>query len=223
MWSHPIKRAKTSCYKSSWWSFWLRKRNGRDMVDEIMSFWHIIQPVCWMQGVFILSDFARYPPNIANVEKDVIAPYKHVVGALVNDSSGFDSRPTLMYFQGGIKRKDVSSLLHALYCNCFFVMFPRSFSHFVHLLSSYQSRKPHIWYNWFLIHINLNLWFVSTQIILHSSALVSVNLYGHILLSVPNKTISLPWIWIELIKLDTCGCVVIVNTAVSRVCGKVEL
>ncbi|XXG41133.1 hypothetical protein AAC387_Pa01g1668 [Persea americana] len=57
-------------------------------------------------GVLILSDFARYPPNIANVEKDVIAPYKHVVGAVVNDSSGFDSRPTLMYFRGGIKRKD---------------------------------------------------------------------------------------------------------------------
>ncbi|XLR69218.1 hypothetical protein S83_019890 [Arachis hypogaea] len=57
-------------------------------------------------ATFILSDFGRYPPNIANVEKDVIAPYKHVVECYENDSSTFDSRPTLLYFQGAIYRKD---------------------------------------------------------------------------------------------------------------------
>ncbi|GAB4858011.1 hypothetical protein Ancab_015915 [Ancistrocladus abbreviatus] len=57
-------------------------------------------------AMFILSDFGRYPPNIANVQKDVIAPYKHVIKPFVNDTSTFDSRPTLLYFQGAIYRKD---------------------------------------------------------------------------------------------------------------------
>ncbi|KAK3030967.1 hypothetical protein RJ639_034888 [Escallonia herrerae] len=57
-------------------------------------------------AIFILSDFGRYPPNIANVEKDVIAPYKHVIRNFVDDSSNFDTRPTLLYFQGAIYRKD---------------------------------------------------------------------------------------------------------------------
>ncbi|XP_043697938.1 probable arabinosyltransferase ARAD1 [Telopea speciosissima] len=57
-------------------------------------------------AMFILADFGRYPPTIANVEKDVIAPYKHVIKTFVNDSSGFDDRPTLLYFQGAIYRKD---------------------------------------------------------------------------------------------------------------------
>lgn len=59
-------------------------------------------------AMFILSDFGRYPPNIANVEKDIIAPYRHVVSNYINDTSEFDSRPTLLYFQGAIYRKDVS-------------------------------------------------------------------------------------------------------------------
>ncbi|XP_010514879.1 PREDICTED: probable arabinosyltransferase ARAD1 [Camelina sativa] len=57
-------------------------------------------------AMFILSDFGRYPPTVANVEKDVIAPYKHVIKGYENDSSGFDSRPILLYFQGAIYRKD---------------------------------------------------------------------------------------------------------------------
>lgn len=56
-------------------------------------------------ATFILADFGRYPPSVANVEKDVIAPYKHVIRSYVNDSSDFDSRPTLLYFQGAIYRK----------------------------------------------------------------------------------------------------------------------
>ncbi|KAA8519031.1 hypothetical protein F0562_016195 [Nyssa sinensis] len=57
-------------------------------------------------AMFKLADFGRYPPNIANVEKDVIAPYKHVIKTFINDTSDFDSRPTLLYFQGAIYRKD---------------------------------------------------------------------------------------------------------------------
>lgn len=59
-------------------------------------------------AMFILADFGRYPPSVANVDKDVIAPYKHLIKSYVNDSLGFDNRPTLLYFQGAIYRKDVS-------------------------------------------------------------------------------------------------------------------
>ncbi|RZR95271.1 hypothetical protein BHM03_00024078 [Ensete ventricosum] len=45
--------------------------------------------------MFILADFGRYAPRVANVEKDVIAPYRHLIKTFVNDSSGFDDRPTL--------------------------------------------------------------------------------------------------------------------------------
>lgn len=67
------------------------------LIDARMKLW---------PATYILSDFGRYPPNVANVDKDVIAPYKHIVRTFENDSSGFDSRPTLMYFQGAIYRKD---------------------------------------------------------------------------------------------------------------------
>ena len=85
-------------------------------------------------AMFILSDFGRYPPNIANVEKDIIAPYRHVVKSYVNDTSTFDSRPILLYFQGAIYRKDVSPLILSYLCFvaspplfkpcfCFFLVF----------------------------------------------------------------------------------------------------
>ncbi|XP_057437787.1 probable arabinosyltransferase ARAD1 [Lotus japonicus] len=67
------------------------------MLDARMKLWN---------ATYILSDFGRYPPNIANVEKDVIAPYKHVIPLYVDDHSTFESRQTLLYFQGAIHRKD---------------------------------------------------------------------------------------------------------------------
>lgn len=66
-------------------------------------------------AIFILSDFGRYPPTIANVEKDVIAPYRHVVGSYTDDASDFDSRKTLLYFQGAIYRKDGGIIRQELY------------------------------------------------------------------------------------------------------------
>ncbi|XP_021685323.2 probable arabinosyltransferase ARAD1 isoform X2 [Hevea brasiliensis] len=85
---------------------WKRSR-GRDhvilahhpnsMLNARMKLW---------PAMFILADFGRYPPSIANVEKDVIAPYKHVIRSYVDDLSNFDSRPILLYFQGAIYRKD---------------------------------------------------------------------------------------------------------------------
>lgn len=66
--------------------------------------------------MFILSDFGRYPPTVANVEKDVIAPYKHVVPSFVNDSAGYDDRPILLYFKGAIYRKAVSFIFVQVLC-----------------------------------------------------------------------------------------------------------
>lgn len=60
-------------------------------------------------AMFVLADFGRYPVEIANINKDVIAPYKHVVRTVAaNDSAPFEGRPILAYFQGAIYRKDVS-------------------------------------------------------------------------------------------------------------------
>jgi hypothetical protein len=58
-------------------------------------------------AVFVLSDFGRYPPRVASLEKDVIAPYKHMAKTFINDSAEFDDRPTLLYFRGAIYRKEV--------------------------------------------------------------------------------------------------------------------
>lgn len=63
-------------------------------------------------AMFVLADFGRYPAEIANLEKDVIAPYRHVV--LTVDSSksaSFEERPILLYFRGAIYRKDVRFFL----------------------------------------------------------------------------------------------------------------
>lgn len=59
-------------------------------------------------AIFLLADFGRYPVGIANLKKDVIAPYMHVVPSVGNDSTPFEDRPILAYFQGAILRKDVS-------------------------------------------------------------------------------------------------------------------
>ncbi|ONK78167.1 uncharacterized protein A4U43_C02F15210 [Asparagus officinalis] len=66
-------------------------------------------------ATFILADFGRYLQAIANIDKDVIAPYKHLVATFDNDSSGFDARPTLMYFQGAIFRKAGGIIRRKLY------------------------------------------------------------------------------------------------------------
>ncbi|KDP26127.1 hypothetical protein JCGZ_22228 [Jatropha curcas] len=84
-----------------------KKSGGRDhiilahhpnsMLNARMKLW---------PAMFILADFGRYPPRIANVDKDIIAPYKHVIKSYANDFSNFDNRPILLYFQGAIYRKD---------------------------------------------------------------------------------------------------------------------
>jgi Exostosin family len=59
-------------------------------------------------AMLLLADFGRYPLEIANLKKDVIAPYRHVVESVGSGSPSFEDRPILAYFQGAIYRKDVS-------------------------------------------------------------------------------------------------------------------
>ncbi|WVZ92758.1 hypothetical protein U9M48_038801 [Paspalum notatum var. saurae] len=67
-------------------------------------------------AMFVLSDFGRYSPDVANLKKDVIAPYMHVVRSLGDaDSPAFDQRPVLAYFQGAIHRKAGGKVRQRLY------------------------------------------------------------------------------------------------------------
>lgn len=67
-------------------------------------------------AMFVLADFGRYPAEIANLHKDVIAPYKHMVKTIPAQSSPtFKERPTLIYFQGAIYRKDGGAIRQELY------------------------------------------------------------------------------------------------------------
>ncbi|KAB5527462.1 hypothetical protein DKX38_021309 [Salix brachista] len=67
-------------------------------------------------AMFVLADFGRYPVEIANLGKDIIAPYKHVVRTIPSgESAQFDHRPILMHFQGSIYRKDGGAIRQELY------------------------------------------------------------------------------------------------------------
>ena len=67
------------------------------------------------QALFIVSDFGRYHPDIANAGKDVVAPYKHMVPTFVDDDSSFTRRKTLLFFQGAIVRKGVMKIMPQLF------------------------------------------------------------------------------------------------------------
>ncbi|KAF8390204.1 hypothetical protein HHK36_024726 [Tetracentron sinense] len=66
-------------------------------------------------AMFVLADFGRYRVEIANIKKDVIAPYRHVVRTTGGDSAPFERRPILVYFQGAIYRKDGGAIRQELY------------------------------------------------------------------------------------------------------------
>ncbi|KAI3975707.1 hypothetical protein MKX01_023133 [Papaver californicum] len=58
-------------------------------------------------AMFVLADFGRYLDAVANLDKDIIAPYMHIVRMIgVSNSAPFEERPILAYFQGAIYRKD---------------------------------------------------------------------------------------------------------------------
>ncbi|RAL39075.1 hypothetical protein DM860_011561 [Cuscuta australis] len=67
-------------------------------------------------AIFILADFGRYPAEIENIGKDVIAPYKHMVKTIdARNSHSFKQRPILVFFQGEIYRKDGGAIRQDLY------------------------------------------------------------------------------------------------------------
>ncbi|XP_073010479.1 probable arabinosyltransferase ARAD1 [Typha latifolia] len=66
-------------------------------------------------AMFLLADFGRYPTEIANLKKDIIAPYRHVALSVGNESAPFEKRPILAYFQGAIYRKDGGMIRQKLY------------------------------------------------------------------------------------------------------------
>lgn len=67
-------------------------------------------------AMFVLADFGRYPAEIANIEKDIIAPYRHLVMTIQSSkSASFNERPILLYFRGAIYRKDGGKVRQELY------------------------------------------------------------------------------------------------------------
>lgn len=66
-------------------------------------------------AMFIVSDFGRYSRQVANTEKDIVAPYKHVVPTYTDDMSSFKTRKTLLFFQGAIVRKEGGVIRQKLY------------------------------------------------------------------------------------------------------------
>ncbi|CAK8565269.1 unnamed protein product [Lathyrus sativus] len=67
-------------------------------------------------AMLVLADFGRYPVELANIKKDIIAPYKHLVGTIPRAKSpSYDERSTLLYFQGAIYRKDGGVIRQELY------------------------------------------------------------------------------------------------------------
>lgn len=66
-------------------------------------------------AMFIVADFGRYSSSVANFGKDVVAPYKHIIPSFQEDFSTFDTRPTLLFFQGAIVRKAGGIIRQKLY------------------------------------------------------------------------------------------------------------
>jgi hypothetical protein len=65
-------------------------------------------------SILIVADFGRSPKEIAQLQKDVVAPYQHVVSMWKEDDDDsiadpFASRNILLFFQGKVQRKDVST------------------------------------------------------------------------------------------------------------------
>ncbi|KAG0504262.1 hypothetical protein KC19_6G140500 [Ceratodon purpureus] len=65
--------------------------------------------------MFVVSDFGRYAPEVANIGKDIVAPYKHVIPTFVDDGASFEDRKTLLFFQGTIVRKQGGVIRQQLY------------------------------------------------------------------------------------------------------------
>ncbi|XP_076916611.1 putative arabinosyltransferase ARAD1 [Bidens hawaiensis] len=58
-------------------------------------------------SILIVADFGRYSKVMSNLQKDVVAPYMHVMESFVDDNSvdPYNSRTTLLFFRGRTVRK----------------------------------------------------------------------------------------------------------------------
>ncbi|KAG0626736.1 hypothetical protein M758_2G147500 [Ceratodon purpureus] len=65
--------------------------------------------------IYVVADFGRYAPEVANIDKDVVAPYKHVIPTFDDDVASFEARKTLLFFQGTIVRKQGGVIRQQLY------------------------------------------------------------------------------------------------------------
>ncbi|KAK7281760.1 hypothetical protein RIF29_10016 [Crotalaria pallida] len=67
-------------------------------------------------AILVLADFGRYPVELANIKKDIIAPYRHLLRTIPGaKSASYEERSTLVYFQGAIYRKDGGAIRQELY------------------------------------------------------------------------------------------------------------
>lgn len=65
------------------------------------------------QSIFVVADFGRNNKTVSRLNKDVVAPYVHVLPSYTQDNSRdpFAARKTLLFFQGRVRRKAVSPII----------------------------------------------------------------------------------------------------------------
>lgn len=65
------------------------------------------------QSIFIVADFGRNNKTVSRLDKDVVAPYVHLLPSYTHDYSidPFSARKTLLFFQGRVRRKAVSHII----------------------------------------------------------------------------------------------------------------
>ncbi|KAI5076603.1 hypothetical protein GOP47_0008668 [Adiantum capillus-veneris] len=94
---------------------WKRSR-GRDHVI-VMHHPNSLQMARELLGeaIFIVADFGRVSSKVSHLGKDVVAPYKHIIPTFYEDHTSFESRPTLLFFQGALHRKEGGFVRQKLY------------------------------------------------------------------------------------------------------------
>lgn len=91
--------------RSPWW----QRSGGRDhvLVMHHPNAYRFVREEL-NASIFILADFGRFHRNVARLGKDIVAPYTHMVETYRHDNltDPFESRTTLLFFRGKLKRKD---------------------------------------------------------------------------------------------------------------------
>ncbi|KAM7279765.1 hypothetical protein ACFE04_006899 [Oxalis oulophora] len=96
--------------------YWL-KSGGRDHVIPMThpnAFKYLRDQV--NASMLVVVDFGRYPKTTANLRKDVVSPYVHVVDSFMDDNGPdpFESRHTLLFFRGNTGGKIRAKLVPIL-------------------------------------------------------------------------------------------------------------